>query len=279
MTITDEQRAAYRAYLRRRERAAATVERYMAIIDDLARHLGDKPLAKEALVEWRDCLAQSTGTINVAISAANGLAVFLGRPDLKLRHRKRQRRVYRPAERELTRQEYERLIRTAEAQGRERLARVIETICSLGLRVSELGCITVEALDKKEVTIRCKGKERTVMLNAKLLRKLRAYCKKHGVTSGPVFVTRTGRALGRKQIWAEMKSLCETADVSPGKVFPHNLRHLFAVTHYRQHKDVVRLADLLGHSNVNTTRIYLMTSGEEHRQELENMGLVLPDAA
>ena len=278
MTITNEQRTAYRAFLRCLERAAATVERYMTIIDNLAQYLGDRPLSKEALVEWCDSLAQSSATANVAISAANGFAAFLCRPDLKLRHRKRQRRVYRPAERELTREEYERLIKTAEARGRERLARVIETICSLGLRVSELGSITVEALDKKEVTIRCKGKERTVMLNAKLLRKLRLYCKKHGVTNGPVFVTRTGRTLGRKQIWAEMKSLCEAANVSPGKVFPHNLRHLFAVTHYRQHKDVVRLADLLGHSNVNTTRIYLMTSGEEHRQELENLGLVLTDA-
>lgn len=279
MTITGEMLKAYRKELENNETAPATVARYGRVARDFAAWLGKRELTKENLIAWRESLQKNAATVNVAVAAVNRLLTFLGRGELRLKQLRTQRSVYRPAERELSREEYEKLVRTAERLGKLRLARAIETICATGIRVSELGCVTVEALALKQVTIRNKGKTRTILLSAALVRKLHSYCRKQGITSGPVFVTRSGKAIARTQLWTEMKALCKAAGVEASKVFPHNLRHLFAVTHYRQHKDIVRLADLLGHSSVNTTRIYLLTSGTEHRRELDAMGLVLPDAA
>lgn len=277
--ISFEQLTMFQNAMRDSELAPATVGRYMGIAIGFAHWVGQRALSKQLMLEWREQLVGSTATVNVSVAAVNRLLRCLGMEELRIKQLRAQRSVFCAAEKELTREEYERLVAAAERQGRERLARAIETICALGLRVSELRYVTVEALERREITIRNKGKTRTVLLNAALVRKLRGYCRKRGLTAGPVFVTRSGRALTRTQLWAEMKALCAAAGVEPRKVFPHNLRHLFAVTYYRQHKDVVRLADLLGHSSVNTTRIYLKTSGAEHRRDLDAMGLVLPDEA
>ena len=263
------------AFLAAEEASPATIARYVSIVSDFCAFAGDRPLTKELLIAWRDSLRAAPSTVNVACAAVNRFMICLGREDLRLRYVKTQRRIFRDEERELSRAEYERLIETAERGGNERLARAIETIGATGIRVSELRYITVESLARREVTIYNKGKYRCILLTAALARKLRAYCRAGHIRRGPVFVTRTGRPLGRGQLWDEMKRLCAAAGVDPKKVFPHNLRHLFAVTFYRLHRDVVKLADILGHSSVDTTRIYLATSGREHRRELEELGLVL----
>ena len=277
MTITREGLAAFGKDLRESETAASTESRYLRVAEIFADWLGERELDKELLLEWRGAQKKSTATVNVSVSALNRLMRFMGHDELRIRQLRKQRSVYRASKREMTRDEYERLVRTAERLGKIRLARAIETICATGIRVSELRYVTVEALEERQVTVRNKGKTRTILLSAALVRKLRRYCRARGIKSGPVFVTRSGKPIARTQLWAEMKALCKEAGVEPSKVFPHNLRHLFAVTHYKQHKDIVRLADLLGHNSVNTTRIYLMTSGEEQRRELDAMHLVLPD--
>ena len=277
MTITGEVLTAFRKELRESETAAATEARYLRVAEDFAAWLGERELTKESLLEWRGSQKKSTATVNVSVAALNRLLKFLARDNLCIKQLRTQRSVFRPKDRELSREEYEKLVRTAESGGKERLARAIETICATGIRVSELRYVTVEALEEKQVTVRNKGKTRIILLSAALVRKLRFYCRARGIKRGPVFVTRSGKPIARTQLWAEMKALCELAGVEASKVFPHNLRHLFAVTHYKQHKDIVRLADLLGHNSVNTTRIYLLTSGEEHRRELDAMRLVLPD--
>ncbi len=275
MTITNEQLQAYRSYIIENEIAPATIQRYMGIVERLAAWIGEQPLSKELLLAWRSQLRQSVGSINIAVAAVNRLLELIGCPQYRLKHLRAQATVFRPEDKELTRAEYERLVTTAENLRKYRLARAIETICVLGIRVSELRFVTVETLEHRAITVRNKGKTRTILISAELAKKLRVYCREAGIKTGPVFVTRTGKTVRRTQLWAEMKWLCRLAGVESGKVFPHNLRHLFAVTHYRLHKDIVRLADLLGHSSVNTTRIYLKTSGLEHQRELDAMGLVL----
>ena len=188
---------------------------------------------------------------------------------------KLQRRIFRSAERELSKEEYLHLIETAGAQGKERLALVMETICSTGIRVSELQYITVEAARQGRTDISLKGKIRTILLPGKLCKKLLKYAKKQKTVSGKIFLTRNGTGLSRKQIWAEMKALCKKAGIAASKVFPHNLRHLFAVTFYRVSHDVARLADVLGHSSIETTRIYLISTGTEHEKQLNSLRLIL----
>ena len=185
-----------------------------------------------------------------------------------------QRRLFRDDSRELTRPEYDRLLAAAREQGRERLALLLETICATGIRVSEVRYVTVETARTGRAEIALKGKIRTILLPGKLCRKLLKYARRQKIASGEIFLTRSGRGLSRKQIWAEMKSLCAKAGVAPTKVFPHNLRHLFARTFYRVCRDVARLADVLGHSSIETTRIYLISTGAEHATTLERMGLV-----
>lgn len=277
MELTREMCACWEKELRAEDVAAATVQRYMGVVVKLCDWLEGREMTRELLASWRESLTASPATVNVAIAAVNRLLRYLDLDKMKLRQLKRQRNVYRPEERELSREEYCRLVRTAEARGNIRLARALECICSLGLRVSELPFVTVESLQSKTIHIRNKGKNRVILIGADLTRVLRQYCKSMGIKHGPVFITRRGTPLGRKQLWAEMKSLCKEAGVDPRKVFPHNLRHLFAVTYYRLHRDLARLADLLGHSSVNTTRIYLSTSGAEQRRELDSLGLLLSD--
>lgn len=277
MKITNVHLITFRRKMIESEMADGTVERYMGIISQFSSWLGNRDISKDILLEWRKTLDFSPATINVAVSAINKMLDILELGQLKLKQVRVQKSIYCSEEKELSITEYERLVQTAEKEGKLRLARALETICALGIRVSELQYVTVETLASGKITINNKGRIRTILIQNKLSRKLRDYCRKIGLVCGPIFITRTGKTLGRKQLWAEMKSICELAGVLVGKVFPHNLRHLFAVTHYKMHKDIVRLADLLGHSSVNTTRIYLKTSGAEQRRELEMLGLTLSD--
>ena len=208
------------------------------------------------------------------ISALNGIFKFLGWDNCKVKFLKIQRRLFRDTNRELTRTEYDRLLASAKELRRERLSLLIETIGATGVRVSEVKYITVEAARNGKAEIALKGKIRVILLSSKLCRKLLQYAKKQKTASGAIFRTKSGKELTRRQIWAELKGLCKHADVAPTKVFPHNLRHLFATIFYTACKDIVKLADVLGHSSIETTRIYLVTSGIEHQRQLDRLGLV-----
>ena len=216
----------------------------------------------------------SPSTVNASLAALNYLFSFLGWTDCRTHYLKIQRRLFRETGRELDRADYEKLIAVALGLGRERIALVMETICATGIRVGELRYITVEAVRSGSATISLKGKIRTILLPGKLCKKLLKYARKQKITSGEIFLTGGGKRLSRTQIWAEMKRLCRAAGVAAGKVFPHNLRHLFARTFYRACQDVVKLADILGHSSIETTRIYLLTTGTEHLRQLERLGLL-----
>ena len=213
-------------------------------------------------------------TVNAMLAGINRFFAFMGWPECKVKALRLQRRSFREAERELDREEYRTLVRTARTLGRERLALVMETICATGIRVGEVPYITVEALRRGKAVVALKGKVRTILLPEKLCKKLLKYAKRQKITSGEVFLTGGGKRLSRVQIWAEMKRLCCAAGVAADKVFPHNLRHLFARTFYRACQDVVKLADILGHSSIETTRIYLLTTGAEHLRRLERLGLL-----
>ena len=224
---------------------------------------------------WRVPTSHAPATVNSILAAVNGIFRFMGWKDIAVKLLKIQKALFCDERRELTRAEYARLVSAAQKVGNERLALVMQTICATGTRVSELRFITVEAVTTGRAEICNKGKRRTVFLPGRLRRLLRKYLQKQKKTAGAVFTTRTGRPLDRSNIWRDMKALCESADVEPGKVFPLNLRHLFARTYYSLEKDLSRMADILGHSSVNTTRIYTMESGGVHQRQLERMGLII----
>ena len=263
--------------LREDERSAGTIENYLRHIRAFAAWVQGRPVTKELAAEWKEHLVSSDycpGTINTMLVSLNRFFGFLGWNDCQVKTLRIQRRLFREDCKELTRKEYQRLIAAAQSTGRERLMLLMETICSTGIRVSEVKYITVEALKLGKAEISLKGKIRTILLPNKLCRKLLKYAKKQRTASGEVFLTRNGTGLSRKQIWAEMKSVCEKARVAASKVFPHNLRHLFARTFYKVCRDVARLADVLGHSSIETTRIYLISTGVEHARTLELLRLV-----
>lgn len=275
--LTAAQIARYARALRTEERAPATIEKYLRDVRSFAAWLEGRPVSKELAARWKEGLLGSglaPATVNAKLSALNGLFRFLGWEDCRVRFLKLQRRAFRDPARDLTREEYGRLLETANRQGRGRLALLLETICAAGLRVSEVRCITAEAVLAGRAEIRLKGKIRTILLPGKLCRKLLKYAKKQKIASGEIFLTRSGKAISRRQIWHEVKALCGEAKVAPSKVFPHNLRHLFAAIFYRATRDIVKLADVLGHSSINTTRIYLLSTGEEHVRQLDRRGLV-----
>lgn len=277
-TITGEQLQAFRQRLVWEEKSPATIEKYLRDAAAFTAWLDGRAASKAAAGAWKAALLEAKlapATINVKLAAVNRFLVFLGWPAFRVKPLRIQRRLFREDSKELTREEYERLVSTAQASGRERLVLLLETICSTGIRVSEVKYITVEALHLGKAEISLKGKIRTILLPNKLCRKLLKYAKKQKTVSGEVFLTRNGTGLSRKQIWAEMKSLCEKARVAASKVFPHNLRHLFARTFYKVCRDVARLADVLGHSSVETTRIYLISTGAEHAHTLERLRLIL----
>lgn len=276
--LSREEIKRYSRWLRTEERSTATLERYLRDIRRFYGWLGSRAVTRELVAEWKEQLLsrrKSAATVNVALSALNSLFRFLDWNDCRARFLKIQRSAFSDPARELSRAEYSRLVSTARGRGDEQLALVLETICATGIRVSELRYITVEAARRGMAEIRLKGKFRVILLPGKLCKKLLKYAGKAKTASGEIFLTRSGEPLNRRQIWARMKALCAWADVEPGKVFPHNLRHLFATAFYRATRDIAKLADILGHSSVETTRIYLKTSGAEHRRELEQLGLIL----
>ena len=276
--IGREQIDRYAAHLRREERSPGTVENYLRHARTFAAWLDGRPVTRERAAEWKEHLLSkgyAPVTVNAMLAALNGLFRFLGWDDCRVKFLKLQRRLFRPTERELTRAEYDRLLSAARTRGRERLALLMETICATGIRVSEVRYLTVEAARRGRAEIALKGKIRAILIPNKLCRKLLKYAGKHKTVSGEIFLTRNGTSMSRRQIWAELKRLCQYAGVESTKVFPHNLRHLFATTFYKVCKDIARLADVLGHSSIETTRIYLLTSGREHARQLDRLGLVL----
>lgn len=259
------------------ERSPATIENYLRHIRAFAAWAGGQAVTKDLAAQWKEHLISQyrPGTVNTMLVSLNRFFAFLGWYDCQVKTLRIQRRLFREESKELTRAEYERLVSAAQASGRERLVLLLETICSTGIRVSEVKYITVEALKLGKAEISLKGKIRTILLPNKLCRKLLKYAKKQKTVSGEVFLTRNGKGMSRKQIWAEMKSICTMAKVAATKVFPHNLRHLFARVFYKACRDVAKLADVLGHSSIETTRIYLISTGVEHAHTLERLRLIL----
>ena len=275
--LTAEQFDAYSCWLRQSERSPATIEKYLRDVQAFAHWLNGKPVTKELVTGWKEYLQsehRAPASVNAALSALNGLFCFLGWADCRAKFLRIQRRLFRDQAKELTCADYNRLVGTARNLGRERLALVMETICATGIRVSEVRYITVEAARQGRAEIALKGKIRVILLPAKLCRKLLKYAQKQKIASGEIFLTGNGNSMSRCQIWAEMKRLCKYAGVELPRVFPHNLRHCFAVAFYRAYKDIAKLADVLGHSSIETTRIYLLTSSEEHQRQLDRLGLV-----
>lgn len=267
----------YADYLREQERSAATIQKYAHDLTALLEYLQGGALTKALLIGWKEALSadHALATVNSMLVAVNGFLRFMGWHTLTVRLLKIQRPLFREEQRELSKAEYARLVDAAQRAGDERLALILQTICATGIRVSELRFISAEAVRSGRAEVCNKGKRRTVFLPDRLRRLLKTYLKKQKITAGAVFVTRTGRPLDRSNIWRAMKALCESAGVEPSKVFPHNLRHLFARAYYALEKDLARLADILGHSSVNTTRIYTMESGAVHAQQISRMGLVI----
>ena len=275
--FTERTIARYLAYLKEQERTEGTIQKYAHDLEALRIFLGDRALTKALLVEWKQGLVGrlSPASVNAMLAAVNGYLKFFGWGELCLKPLKLQRSLFLEEGKELTRAEYARLVEAAKRKENERLSLVIQTICATGIRVSELRFITVAALQSGRAEIRNKGKFRYVFLPGKLRKLLKKYVQKQKKTAGAVFTTRTGKPLDRSNIWRDMKALCKSAGVAEEKVFPHNLRHLFARTFYSLEKDLSRLADILGHSSVNTTRIYTAESGAVHARQVERLGLVM----
>ncbi len=274
--LTKSSIKAFGDWLKSEEKSENTVEKYVRDVSAFMGYLAGASVTKEAVIAYKNKLVSenyAVRSINSMIASLNSLFSFLGWHDCRVKSMKVQRQIYVSQERELTKAEYERLLDAAKIKS-ERLYYLMQTICSTGIRISELRFITVEAVKNGEASINCKGKRRRVWLPKKLCRMLREYIKKYNIKRGSVFITRTGKPLDRSNIWTEMKKLCEKAGVLKEKVFPHNLRHLFARVYYAMQKDIVRLADILGHSSINTTRIYTMESGDVHRQQIQRLGLL-----
>ena len=268
----------FRNYLLEEERSAATIEKYGRDVLAFLSWLSDREeISKEVVVGYKQAIIgkYKTKSANSMLVSVNRFLDFIGKKDCQVKLFKIQRNPFRKKDKELTKEEYNRLILAAKAKSSSRLFLMIQAICSTGIRVSEHRFITREALERGRITIYNKGKERVVFLPKKLKKCLLQYCRQNGIYSGPVFVTKNGTPVNRCNVWAEMKALCKEAGVSPEKVFPHNLRHLFAVTYYRMQKDIVHLADILGHSNIEYTRIYTFTSEEEHARVLSRMCLLI----
>lgn len=279
MQFTQQAIESYRRWLIGMERSRGTISQYLRDIQSLYLFLPEgQELDREQVQLWKASLAEkglAPSTINAALTAVNGFFRFMHWEELTVRLLRRQKQLFRDNERELTRKEYMRLVQTAARQGKNRLSLIMQSICATGIRISELRFLTVEALHTGRARVDCKGKNRVVLIPNELKRMLMRYVKEKGILSGPVFVTKKGRPVDRSNVWHEMKKLCQQAGVNARKVFPHNLRHLFAVTFYRQQKDLAKLADILGHSSIETTRIYAMESGAEHQRMINALHLTL----
>lgn len=275
--VTENNIQEYINYLQENERSQATLKKYYHDLKALLTFLNGEELTKVALIKWKELLISqyAPASVNAMLAAVNGYTKYMGWMELKVNPLKIQKSLFLEEERELTRNEYVRLVKAAQMKENERLALVIQTICATGIRVSELKFITVEAVQCGRAEIANKGKRRIVFLPEGLRKLLRKYIRNQNKTDGSVFTTRTGKPLDRSNIWRDMKKLCENAGVSEKKVFPHNLRHLFARTFYSIEKDLSRLADILGHTNLSTTRIYTAESGVIHARQMERMKLIV----
>ena len=263
-------------YLRQEEKSAATQEKYLRDVRSFCVYADGNEITKELVVGWKQNLVErgyAVRSINSMLASINSFLDFLVLPNCKVKNIRTQRQTYCAEDKELTKTEYMRLL--SASRKKEQLNLVLQTICGTGIRVSELQYFTVESVRRGEIVISCKGKTRTILVPGKLKNILLNYAKRRGISTGAIFITRTGKPLNRSNIWASMKKLCESAGVKPSKVFPHNLRKLFARTFYGIEKDIAKLADILGHSSINTTRIYIMTTGSEHRRQIERLGLVV----
>ena len=268
----------FQRHLMEEEKSDATIEKYIRDVTAFATYINSAAITKETVIAYKQHLLDenyAVRSINSMLASLNSLFCFLGWNDMRVKSLKVQQQVFCPEEKELTRAEYERLCRTAQKKHNERLCLILQTICSTGIRVSELQFITVEAVKEGKAIVSLKGKTRTIFLTKELRKKLLRYISEQQIAEGPVFITRTGKPIGRSNIWREMKGLCEEANVDPRKVFPHNLRHLFARIFYGIDKDIAKLADILGHSSIETTRIYIITTEDEHRRRMENMHLIM----
>lgn len=263
-------------YLVREEKSRVTIEKYHRDVQSFYRYVGTQEISKELVISYKKNLIEkqyAVRSINSMLASINSLLAFLGWMDCKVRSIRTQRQTYCTEDKELTKAEYMRLLQASKKN--EQLNLVLQTICGTGIRVSELKYFTVEEVRRGEIIVNCKSKTRTILVPGKLKKLLLSYAKRRNIRTGSIFITRKGNPLDRSNIWASMKKLCEAAQVKASKVFPHNLRKLFARTFYRIEKDIAKLADILGHSSINTTRIYIMTTGQEHRRKIERLGLIL----
>ena len=272
--ITETQIQAFRLHLSREEKSTATQEKYLRDVRAFGAYMGGKEVSKETVVAYKQVLQDrgySVRSVNSMLASLNSFLGYIGWTDCRTKTLKLQRQTYCAEEKELTKEEYRRLLKVA----KPKMCLVMQAICSTGIRVSELRYFTLEAVQIGEVVVQCKGKSRRILLPGKLRKMLLDYARKGKVRSGVIFRTKSGKPLNRSSIWAQMKQLCRAAGVKAGKVFPHNLRKLFARTFYAQEKDIAKLADILGHSSIDTTRIYIMTTGTEHRRKIERLGLLI----
>lgn len=275
--ITAKMIAEFKEHLILEERSVATIQKYIRDVKAFTAYAQNSAITKETVIAYKKYLQENYAvrSVNSMLASINCFFSFFGWNDLKVKSLKLQQQVFCPEEKELTKAEYTRLCHTAERKHNERLNLILQTICGTGIRVSELQYITVEAARRGEAIVNCKAKTRSVFIVKELRQKLLRYAAEQNIKSGMIFVTRTGKPISRTNIWREMKALCVEANVNPEKVFPHNLRHLFARVFYGIEKDIAKLADILGHSSINTTRIYIISTGTEHRQRMENMRLII----
>ena len=276
MTLSLESIAGFEVFLLHEEKSVMTQEKYMRDARAFCTYTEGRSITKELVAEWKKSLVQrgyAVRSINSMIASINSLLGFLGLQACRVKSIRTQRQTYCAEDKELSKEEYFRLLRACKHN--EQLNLVLQTICGTGIRVSELRYFTVESLRCGEITVDCKNKTRTILVPGKLKNMLLNYAKKRKIKTGSIFLGKNGKTLDRSSIWRQMKQLCKAAGVKESKVFPHNLRKLFARTFYGIEKDIAKLADILGHSSINTTRIYIMTTGVEHRRKIERLGLVI----
>ena len=277
MQLTQREFDQFEDYLRHDEREESTIEAYLRSLTRFAEWADGRTITKELAMEWKAALSEAGYrpiSVNAMLAAVNKFFTCMGREDCKVKYLKLQRQMFRKSEKDLSKEEYQRLVQAAHEKGDLRMELILETICATGIRVGELKYITVEAVRAGVAEIALKGKIRTILLPHRLCRKLQKYAKQQKIASGKLFLTQDGLPVSRQSIWTRMKALCEAAGVERSKVFPHNLRSLFARSFYGSCHDVVRLADVLGHSSIETTRIYLMSTGKEYLRQLDKLGLV-----
>ena len=277
LQLTEQAFDQFEDYLRHDEREESTIEAYLRSLTRFAEWADGRSVTKELAMEWKTALAESGYrpiSVNAMLAAVNKFFICMGREDCKVKYLKLQRQMFRKSEKDLSKEEYQRLVQAAHEKGDLRMELILETICATGIRVGELKYITLETVRAGVAEIALKGKIRTILLPHRLCRKLQKYAKQQKIASGKIFLTQDGLPVSRQSIWTRMKALCEAAGVERSKAFPHNLRSLFARSFYGSCHDVVRLADVLGHSSIETTRIYLMSTGKEYLRQLDKLGLV-----